>query len=154
VKRITPLTPLMLIASLASLALIAVLSPLGASAAPAGPLKVELKPATLTWKQKQPVDVALVVTNTSKAEVTFEVMGCSWEEHWASSDRELTWARWGCDKNAPSRVVLAPGVAREWKLSMFATENAKPGAHALAMTFTPRGGTPTRSDAVAITVTR
>jgi uncharacterized cupredoxin-like copper-binding protein len=127
---------------------------LGVSVAHAGPLAVEIKPATSTWHQKKPVDVTLKVTNTSKTEVTFKVMGCSWEEHWRSSDRELTWQPWDCDKNAPSNVALAPGKAREWKLSMFATENAAPGAHSLEMTFTPRDGTPTKSSAVTITVTR
>ena len=124
------------------------------AAAHAEPLKVELVPATATWQQKKPVDVTLKVTNPSKAEATFQVMGCSWDEHWASSDRELTWERWGCDKNAPSTVTLAPGKAREWKLAMFATAAAAPGAHSLAMTFTPRGGTPAKSSAVTITVAR
>jgi uncharacterized membrane protein len=127
---------------------------LAGSAAHADPLQIELKPATLTWRQKQPVDVTLKVTNTSKAEVKLEVMSCSWEDHWRSSDRELTWSPWGCDKNAPSSVVLAPGKSREWKLSMYATENAAVGAHPLAMTFTPRGGTATKSGAVTITVAR
>lgn len=138
----------------ALLAASAASGPGSASAAPADPLQIELKPATLTWRPKQPVDVTLKVTNTSKAEVKFEVMSCSWEDHWRSSDRELTWSPWGCDKNAPSRVVLAPGTSREWKLSMYATENAALGAHPLAMTFTPRGGTPTKSGAVTITVAR
>jgi hypothetical protein len=136
--------------------LLGLLGVLGASAgaAAADPLKVEVKPATSTWHRKQPVEVTLKVSNTSKAAVAFEVMSCSWEEHWAGSDRELAWEPWGCDKNAPSRVELAPGASREWKLSMFATERAAPGAHSLAMTFTPRGGTATRSGAVAITVAR
>jgi uncharacterized cupredoxin-like copper-binding protein len=127
---------------------------LGASVAHADPLTIEIKPATSTWQQKKPVEVTLKVTNTSKTTVTFEVMGCSWEDHWKSSDRELTWEPWDCDKNAPSRVELAPGKAREWTLPMFATANAKLGAHPLAMTFTPRGGTPTTSSPVTVTVKR
>jgi hypothetical protein len=126
----------------------------GASVAHAGPLAVELKPATPTWQPKKPVDVTLTVTNTSKAEVSFKVMSCSWEDHWKSSDRELTWESWGCDKNAASTVTLAPGKAREWKLAMFATEKATPGAHRLEMTFTPEGGAPVKSGAVTITVAR
>lgn len=132
--------------------LLVLLGLLGASAAHADPLTVELHPAVSTWHRKQPVDVTLKVTNTSKAAVTFEVMSCSWEEHWRSLDRELAWMPWDCDKNAPSRVELAPGRSREWKLAMFATEAASLGAHPLAMTFTPRGGTPTKSDPVTVTV--
>jgi len=131
-----------------------VLALFGTTAAHAEPLKVEVVPATLTWQQKKPVEVTLRVSNTSKSEATFQAMGCSWDEHWRSSDRELTWERWGCDKNAPSTVALAPGKTREWKLSMFATAAATLGAHSLAMTFTPRGGTPMKSGAVTITVTR
>lgn len=125
-----------------------------ASVAHAGPLTVEILPATSTWPQGKPVDVTLKVTNTSKADASFEVMSCSWEEHWSSSDRELIWRPWGCDKNAPSTVALAPGKAREWKLSMYAAEKATLGAHSLVMTFTPRDGVPTKSNPVAITVTR
>jgi hypothetical protein len=124
------------------------------SVAHAGPLAVEVLPATSTWQQGKPVEVTLKITNTSKAEETFQVMSCSWEDHWASSDRELIWSPWSCDKNFPARVALAPGKAREWKLSMYAAAKATPGAHSLVMTFTPRDGTPTKSGAVAITVTR
>jgi hypothetical protein len=120
----------------------------------ADPLQIELRPATLTWRQKQLVDVTLKVTNASKAEAKFEVMNCSWAEHWRSSDRELTWTPQDCDRNVPSPVSLAAGASREWKLSMYATESAAAGAHALAMTFTPRGGAPVKSGAVTITVAR
>jgi hypothetical protein len=51
-------------------------------------------------------------------------------------------------------VVLAPGKARAWKLEMYAAEKATLGAHSLVMTFTPRGGSPTKSNPVAVTVTR
>ena len=127
---------------------------LAGRSARAEPLAIEVKPATAAWQQKVPVEVTLKVSNPSKAPVTFQVMGCSWEDHWKSSDRELTWMPWGCDKNAPSRVELAPGQAREWKLPMFATENAKPGPHRLVMTFTPRDGKPSTSGPVTITVRR
>ena len=38
-----------------------------ATTAAASPLKVEMKPATRTWKLNQPVAVRLVVTNVSAA---------------------------------------------------------------------------------------
>ena len=124
------------------------------SVAQAGPLRIEVLPATSTWQSGKPVDVTLKITNTSKADASFQVMGCSWDEHWRSSDRELIWRPWDCDKNAPSTVALAPGKAREWKLSMYAAEKATLGAHSLVMTFTPRDGSPMKSDPVAIIVTR
>jgi hypothetical protein len=125
---------------------------LGTSIAHANPLDVTIKPATMTWKPKQPVEVTLVVTNTGKVTSKFEVMGCSWEQSWKSSDPELGWASWDCDKNAPTTVTLEPSKTREWKLSMFAADKAKAGDHPLVMTFTPIGGTPIKSKPVTITV--
>jgi hypothetical protein len=124
---------------------------LGRAGRPAG---VAVLPATSTWQQGKPVEVTLKVTNTSRADARFEVMSCSWEDHWSSSDRELIWSPWGCDKNTPSTVALAPGKAREWKLSMYAAKKATLGAHSLVMTFMPRGGSPAKSSPVTITVTR
>jgi uncharacterized membrane protein len=131
---------------------ILLLAVLGTSVAYADPIEVTVKPASTTWKPKQNVDVTLTVTNTGKTPAKLEVMICSWYESWKSSDAELTWLPWGCDKNAPTTVTLEPGKARDWKLEMFAAEKAKPGAHQLTMTFTPIKGSPTKSKPVTITV--
>jgi hypothetical protein len=113
--------------------------------AAADPLRVEVKPAKLTWKVKQKVAVELVVTNPAK------VMLCSWEDHWKTSDAALTWEPWGCDKNYAADVTLAPGKARTWKLEMFATA---PGKHTLEMTFTPEGLAASKSKPLVITASR
>jgi len=117
-------------------------------------LKVELKPATTRWRVKVPVDVALKVSNVTKQKQTIHVMSCSWEDHWASSDPALTWAPWGCDKNAPTPVELEPGKATTWTLPMFAAAGTKPGVHKLRMSFTPKDGALAWSNTVSITVVK
>ncbi|MBA3465038.1 MAG: hypothetical protein H0T46_34205 [Deltaproteobacteria bacterium] len=126
-----------------------------ASAAQSDGLKVSIKPATSKWKVKARVAVTLKITNTGKTMSTFSVWLCSWGDQWVSSDNDLTWEPWGCDKNAPMPVGLAPGKSREWKLDMFAIDAARPGKHQLKMTFTPEGsGKSITSNAAAITVIR
>jgi hypothetical protein len=114
----------------------------------AASVKVEVTPATRTWKLKQAVPVRLVVTNTSAATVRFDMMTCTWDEHWTSSPAALAWEVWGCLANAKERVELAPGAARTWKLDMFATQL---GDHEWTMTFQP---TQTTSKPLTITVTK
>ena len=124
------------------------------TAANADPLSVKIKPAKARWKATTPVEVALEVTNSSSTKQTIHVMSCSWEGQWKSSDPDLGWTPWACDKNAPQTVDLAPGAAREWKLPMFAISTAKLGAHKLKLSFTPEGGSPAWSNQVAITVVK
>src|SRR5258705_5672797 len=124
------------------------------SAAHADPLSVEVKPATLTWKPKKHVDVALRVVNTSKTKQSITAWLCSWFQNVKSSDPELIFEPWSCDKNYEKKFDLEPGKAWEQKLDMFATDTAKAGAHKLKIGFTPSGGTTTWSPEVAITVER
>ena len=125
-----------------------------ATPALADPLTVEIKPATLTWKHKAKVEVTLVVSNPTKKKQSMEVMTCSWEDNWKSSDPELTWDSWGCEKNYPGGITLEPGQSRQWKLEMFARTTVNPGPHPLTMTFTPGLLAPSKSNTVTITVTR
>jgi hypothetical protein len=127
------------------------------AATPAGaePLRVDIKPATVRWRPKQRVSVALKITNTTKTMQTFTAWSCSWGDQWRSNDTALTWDPWDCDKNAPTPVGLAPGRSRTWKLDMFAIDTAKLGTHSVRMTFTPEGGGKTlTSNAIAITVVK
>src|SRR5215470_6415590 len=124
------------------------------SVATADPLTVEIKPATLTWKPKQHVDVALRVVNTSSAPVKVGIWLCSWYENFKSSDAELVFDIWGCDKNYAKDYELGPGKAWEQKLEMYAVERAKAGAHELKLGFTPYKGTLRWSAPVAVTVVR
>jgi hypothetical protein len=116
-------------------------------------LTVEVKPASLTWHVKKPVDVQLRVVNTSPATQKVQIWSCGWYENWKSTDSELGFERWGCDKNYAKDFELAPGKAWEQKLEMFAVVGAKPGPHTLRMAFTPEGShTATTSAPVTITV--
>lgn len=122
--------------------------------AAADPLRVEIAPATRTWKREQPVEVRLIVTNDAKTSQTMKVMSCGWDDHWTSNDAELRWRGFDCDKNFAAQVTLAPGKSREWKLPMFASPAAKLGTHALPLTFTPEGLGASKSNRIAIEVTK
>jgi hypothetical protein len=124
------------------------------SVASADPLTVEIKPATLTWKPKQHVDVSIRVVNTSTTTQKFRAWLCSWFKNVQTGDPELVFEHWGCDKNYDKDFELAPGKAWEQKLEMFAVESAKAGAHKLRLGFTPSGGTLFWSNEVSITVVR
>jgi len=124
------------------------------SVASADPLTVEIKPATLTWKPKQHVDVAIRVVNTSTTTQKFRAWLCSWFQNVKTGDPELVFEPWACDKNYDKDFELAPGKAWEQKLDMFAVDSAKPGAHKLRLGFTPSGGTLRWSNEVEITVAR
>jgi len=119
----------------------------------AAPWTFEVSPATPTWQRGEKVKVTLTYRNTTKTSKTIQVMSCSWEDHVGKTDPELTWEPWGCDKNAAMPVKLAPGATKSWTLDMFATKTAKPGAHALKLTFQPKGEpAPVASNEVAIEV--
>src|SRR5215470_14322221 len=107
------------------------------SVASADPLTVEIKPAALTWKPKQHVDVAIRVVNTSTTTQKFRAWLCSWYENVKTGDPELVFEKWGCDKNYDKDISLEPGKAWEQKLEMFAVDSAKAGAHKLRLGFTP-----------------
>jgi hypothetical protein len=118
----------------------------------AEPLAVEIKPATLAWRAKVPVAVVLKVANPSKDRQSIKVWLCSWEDNWKSSDPELVWSPWGCDKNYEKTEVLEPGGSKQWTLPMYPAPAAKLGVHALRMGFTSGGGATLWSNEVAITV--
>ena len=130
-----------------------VLVALGA-VAHADPLAVTIKPATLTWRAKTPVDVVLEVANTSKTAQTIKVWTCSWGNNWASSDPELVWSPWGCDKNSERDETLAPGASTKWTLAMYPTPTAKRGVHQLRLGFTAGGRAQQWSNKVAVTVAK
>ncbi|HEY4179270.1 MAG TPA: hypothetical protein VGM90_20645 [Kofleriaceae bacterium] len=123
-----------------------------ASVAAADPLQVDVLPAQTTWTPGKTVDVTLRVTNASTTPQKFLVFSCSWEDSWTSSDPDLRWEPWACDKNVPQTIALAPKAVRSWTLPMFAKTDAKAGPHPLVMTFTPDGAKQTASAPVKITV--
>ncbi len=125
-----------------------------AAVAHADPLTVTIKPTTLTWRANAPVDVVLEVSNTSNSKQSIKVWLCSWGNNWKSSDPELLWSPWGCDKNYERDEVLAPGAAKTWTLPMYAAATAKLGAHELKMGFTAGGRAQQWSNKVAITVAK
>lgn len=133
---------------------LAVLAVLAATAtAAAGPLTVEVTPATATWKVGTPVKITVRVVNTSSAKQSFDVFNCSYADSFASIDPALSVIGVPCDENTPTRTELAPGKAWEAPLDMRATRDGK---HALQLKFTPHGAKApaATSSSVAITVVK
>ncbi len=123
-----------------------------AAFAHADPLVVTIKPATLTWRAHVPVDVVLEVANTSKAPQSIKVWLCSWGDNWKSSDPELIWSPWACDKNYERDEVLAPGASKTWTLAMHPTATARVGEHKLRLGFTAGKQPQLWSNEVVVTV--
>jgi hypothetical protein len=124
-----------------------------AAVASANPLKVEIKPSTLAWSPNAPVSVTMRVTNTSTTMQSPVVWSCSWQDNVRSSDKDIGFDGTVCTKNGEMKVDIAPGAFREWSGMMRAAPAAKPGPHAMTITFMPRGATTgTASAPVTITV--
>ena len=124
-----------------------------AEIAHAAPRTFEISAATTTWKRGEKVAVTLTYRNTKAGPITISVYNCSWDMHVATVDRQLVWDSWGCEKNAPLKIDLAPGATKSWTLEMYAEKSARVGKHALKLTFAPYGApAAVPSNDVAITV--
>jgi RNA polymerase sigma factor (sigma-70 family) len=98
--------------------------------------------ATVQAKKKrvrvgEEFEVRLRVVNASRSPQSFQVMSCSWDDHWQSSNDRVSWAGWDCRKNIPVTVNLDPGQAYEKDLSMFIVPGKLQREFAFQMGFTP-----------------
>jgi hypothetical protein len=102
------------------------------------PLSVQATPAKKAVRLNEEFDVRLRVVNTSAETQSFQVMNCSWDEHWKSDSPAVTWMGWDCTKNFPIAVTLKRGEAYEKKLPMLVIKGA-PGRVSFKMGFRPIG---------------
>ena len=102
-------------------------------------LTVTIKPQTKRFGAKESFKVDLRVVNSSKLPQSFQVMSCSWHEHWQSSNVQVGWQRWPCARNSPIDVKLAPGEAYEKTLSMLLVGGKPQEKVTFKMGFTPMG---------------
>src|SRR4051794_25080090 len=88
-------------------------------------LRVVVKPSKTKVRVNEPFSVALRVENASAAQQHFRVMNCSWDQHWKTSNTNITWLRWNCTRNLAVTVELAPGGAYTNRMELFVpTPNA------------------------------
>ena len=88
------------------------------TAAPPPPLRAVVTPSTNEVRFRETFDVALRVENQSATNQTIRVMNCSWEEHWKSSNTNVSSRGWACTKNFPVNVDIPPGGAYTNKMQM------------------------------------
>lgn len=113
---------------------------------PAGgpdPLQVTIEPKQDHPRVGEPFDVVLRVENTSEFTQTFEVMSCSWYDHWKASYPAITWEAWDCTRNGPVSMTLDPGEAYEKQLTMMVRGRKPPPELVFRMGFTPLGSNKT-----------
>ena len=120
-----------------TLAVNVVLTVISAKAADANSLRVLVTPSTAEVRVKEPFKVALRVENRTITNQTVRVMNCSWDEHWKSSNTNVSWLEWDCSKNFAVNVAIPPGGAYTNQLEMLVLETARIGTTSFRMGFTP-----------------
>jgi RNA polymerase sigma factor (sigma-70 family) len=116
-------------------------------------LTVTIKPQKNPVRVKEPFKVDLRVVNSSKAAQSFQVMSCSWDEHWKSSNDRVSWEGWPCAENSAVTVKLEPGEAYEKTLPMLLPAGKPQEKVSFKMGFTPIGSKQTFwSDEVTVQV--
>jgi RNA polymerase sigma factor (sigma-70 family) len=101
-------------------------------------LTVTIKPKANRVRAKETFKVDLRVVNSSKATQSFQVMSCSWYEHWKSSNERVSWEGWDCAENIKYTVKLEPGEAYENTLPMLLAGEPQEKV-SFKMGFTPIG---------------
>jgi hypothetical protein len=86
-------------------------------------LRVVVVPAQHFARLKEPFKVELRVENRTATSQTVQVMNCSWDEHWKSSNTNVIWEGWNCYKNFAVPVGIAPGRAYVKELKMVVMES-------------------------------
>jgi hypothetical protein len=72
-------------------------------------LRVFAVPATNAIRLREPFKMALRVENASGTNQSVRVMTCSWDDEWRSSNTNVTFMGWDCEKNNMHDVVIPPG---------------------------------------------
>lgn len=116
-------------------------------------LAVTIKPQKNRIRANEAFNVDLRVMNSSKSPQSFQVMSCSWDEHWKSSNQRVFWKGWPCFKNIEMTVKLAPGEAYEKALPMLLVAGKPQEKVIFKMGFTSLGSNRTYwSNDVTLTV--
>jgi hypothetical protein len=116
-------------------------------------LCVTIWPEKTQIKPEEPFEVKLRVVNSSEQAQSFTVMSCSWDEHWACSNRRIVLGRRPCWRNVPTTVQLAPGEAYEKTMTLSVGAGGDSRIESFRLGFSPIGQKKTYwSNTVAIAV--
>jgi hypothetical protein len=114
------------------------------------PLKLELSVSVAPVSTGRDFPITLTFTNPTDRSFFFTEMSCSWNEKLRLDGTGASLPSWGCDKNAPHEVTLAPGQKVERKLSLLAA--SVPGKHRFHLTWSPLEGREYSSNDVTIEI--
>jgi RNA polymerase sigma factor (sigma-70 family) len=102
-------------------------------------LTVTAVPQKVQVRVEEPFDVRLRVVNSSRSTQSLRVMNCSWDEHWKSSNGQVSWVGWNCAKNFAVTEKLEPGEVYEKTLPMLLLAGGPQRKVSFRMGFTPIG---------------
>lgn len=102
-------------------------------------LSIRVKPQQTKIRVGHPFNLTLLVANTYRNPHSFQVMSCSWNDQWKSSDPRLFSMGWPCKANFPRTITLASGATYQRILPMSLANGVVPGPISFAMGFTPIG---------------
>jgi hypothetical protein len=100
------------------------------------PFHIHVTPQSKPIEVNEHFDVELRVVNVSELPQSFQVMTCSWDDQWHSSNPRVSPGSWACKMNGPAPVKLAPGEAYTPKKALWMQAKAE-GLMSFRMGFTP-----------------
>src|ERR1700733_11537034 len=106
-------------------------------AADTNSLRFVVIPSKTEVRVTEKVRVALRVENPTRTNQTVRVWSCSWDEEWKTSDTNISWLGWDCDKNFVRNIEIPPGGAYTNELEMVIPEPISKKKLSFRMGFTP-----------------
>jgi hypothetical protein len=106
-------------------------------------LRVFAVPSTNNERVREPFQMALRVENPLRTNQTITVMTCSWEEEWQSSNTNVIFQGWNCEKNFSRAVILSPGGVYTNQATMMIDNLISDKELSFRMGFTSIGSTQT-----------
>jgi len=116
-------------------------------------LRVAVKPSKTRVRIKEPFKVQLLVENRTPAIQHVRMMNCSWYDCWKTSNQQILFGGWDCDKNFAVTVDIVPGGAWTNELDMYIPKPISQDKLSFKMGFAPIGSPKTYwSDSVDIEI--
>jgi len=84
-----------------------ILGSVSTNAADTNTLHVVVIPSKTEVRVKEQFKVALRVENPTTTNQMVRVMSCSWDDEWRSSNTNISWLSWDCEKNNMRSVKIS-----------------------------------------------
>jgi hypothetical protein len=116
-----------------------ILGSVSTNAADTNTLHVVVIPSKTEVRVKEQFKVALRVENPTTTNQMVRVMSCSWDDEWRSSNTNISWLSWDCEKNNMRSVKIPPSGGYTNELEMLIPEPISNQTLTFQMGFTPIG---------------